>query len=271
MEPKNIHHRLKEVREKVGMSQTLLAIQLGVTPSYVSAMERGSKNITRKVIEKLIELFEVSADWLISGTGSMSFSENVLPISEGLSYQSAKSSVSDTKKVSNKSFNFRSTLASDKAEADKIRNTVQASAVGGEGARHWARRRIHEARIYKLHPSAESATLTDYVLVSGLGQDIDKLLVELVNIVQGKVDKVLDEAIDRKLTLPQAAEKIKKVTAPLNSLQPYIEALETAIFQLARAAADQYPHLQSISKSSPLYFNMAEWGEDNEKGPETAK
>ena len=63
----NIHDRLRLLRQREKLSQKALADKMGITPAYLSAMELGKKNITRKAIEKLIELFEVSADWLISG------------------------------------------------------------------------------------------------------------------------------------------------------------------------------------------------------------
>ena len=111
MEPEKANTRLKKLRNSLGISQTDLANRLGVTPYYVSAVERGDKDITRKVIEKLIELFEVSADWLLAGTGTMSSKTDVLPISESLSYQSEKNSEKAPKKGQNNSLKSSNTLA----------------------------------------------------------------------------------------------------------------------------------------------------------------
>jgi transcriptional regulator with XRE-family HTH domain len=45
--------RLREVREKKGLSQEQLAAQAGLHRTYVSSVERGQRNISLVNIEKL--------------------------------------------------------------------------------------------------------------------------------------------------------------------------------------------------------------------------
>lgn len=107
MESEKIFDRLKQLRIAKGLSQTALAKQLGITPSYVSAMERGEKNITRQVIEKLIELFEVSADWFISGLDTNGIGQNLHLIPTKSYTQSVKNGDLGAEKGQNKTFKIR--------------------------------------------------------------------------------------------------------------------------------------------------------------------
>ena len=273
MEPETIHARLKKMRNNLGISQTELANKLGITPSYVSAMERGSKSITRKVVEKLIELYQVSADWLISGSETIGTSESDLPILKGLTYQPDKISEKGRKNSQNNSYKIASPSDLAAAEADKIRNTVQAAAIGGDGARRWADRRFMEARIYKRFPAASSDTLNDYFLTSQLGQYIDQMLVELHNTLHYRIDLVLDQAIANELTMQQAAEKIQEITRPLNRLQAKLEAMEEVMFDMVKSTLKQYPEMLENVKRTSLYHGLLEWGgwqEEDENSPKTA-
>lgn len=66
---KNIsyHDRLLKIREENRLTQSEFARKLGVKQSYYSELERGKRDLTTKVIEAIINNFEVSADWLITG------------------------------------------------------------------------------------------------------------------------------------------------------------------------------------------------------------
>lgn len=144
-------------------------------------------------------------------------------------------------------------------KADSIRSTVEAAAVGGEAARRWADRRVTEAKLYKRHPEAESATLNDYFLTGQLGRYSDQILVGLHKTVQGQIDKVLDQVIDGELTMPQAAAKISELTAPLSKIQPQLEGLESAIFNMVVAIVEQFPRMITAVRNTPLHYELQEW------------
>jgi len=65
MEP--INKRLKQIREELGISQTDFANRIGMKQPYLSALEAGKNEVTAKIISLLVEHFQVSADWLITG------------------------------------------------------------------------------------------------------------------------------------------------------------------------------------------------------------
>ncbi|MBR7117530.1 MAG: helix-turn-helix transcriptional regulator [Clostridia bacterium] len=57
--------RIREIRKKRGMTQEQLAEKIDVTLEYVSQIERGLKMPSMQVFVKLVEVLDVSADYLL--------------------------------------------------------------------------------------------------------------------------------------------------------------------------------------------------------------
>lgn len=67
--------RLKRLREHFHISQIELAKTLKASQGVVSDIERGEKDISRNLLQKLIIRYpDVNLNWLLSGKGSMIFS-----------------------------------------------------------------------------------------------------------------------------------------------------------------------------------------------------
>jgi transcriptional regulator with XRE-family HTH domain len=62
---KKTGNRVKECREKAGLSQRSLAERLEVAPSTVSLIEQGKVNFTVSVLVRLATEFRASPDWLL--------------------------------------------------------------------------------------------------------------------------------------------------------------------------------------------------------------
>ena len=67
-----ICERIKELREKAGYSQALLAKKLDVTRSSVNAWEMGLSMPTTQYVVALSKLFHVSADYLLGTENKLS-------------------------------------------------------------------------------------------------------------------------------------------------------------------------------------------------------
>lgn len=77
-------HRLSEYTTKTGISFNKLAIELGLSNSYFNKMVKNGGSIGSDIIENILRIYsDISADWLLTGRGSMLRSE------------SSKSSVAD--------------------------------------------------------------------------------------------------------------------------------------------------------------------------------
>ena len=59
---------IRKYREQLEISRELLAERIGLSPSYVADVERGTVGISIKTLKSLCNLFGVSADALIFGT-----------------------------------------------------------------------------------------------------------------------------------------------------------------------------------------------------------
>lgn len=57
--------RIKETRKKKGLTQEQLAEKVDITLEYISQIERGLKMPNMQVFIKLVEVLDVSADYLL--------------------------------------------------------------------------------------------------------------------------------------------------------------------------------------------------------------
>ena len=62
---KEVASRLKEVRKDLGMSQKEVAEAIGVTSSAYANYEQGTREPALKVLVKICEVLDTSADYLL--------------------------------------------------------------------------------------------------------------------------------------------------------------------------------------------------------------
>ena len=65
------NERVKELRNKLGLSQSEFAERLGLKQGSYSDIERGRNNISQTVILLLEKQFNVNREWLNNGTGDI--------------------------------------------------------------------------------------------------------------------------------------------------------------------------------------------------------
>lgn len=64
--------RLKKIRKYLGMTQIQMAIALQTSQSYLSAIERGEKDLSRNLLVNLAkEMPGLNINWLLTGEGEM--------------------------------------------------------------------------------------------------------------------------------------------------------------------------------------------------------
>lgn len=61
--------RIVYLRKKRGMSQLDLSIDTGLAPSYLSELERGKRNPSVKILERVAIALEISLSELFEGVG----------------------------------------------------------------------------------------------------------------------------------------------------------------------------------------------------------
>ena len=57
-----IGRRIKEIRKQKKIPQEKLAEMIGITPNYMSALERGSYNIKLELLVQIIDCLDITAD-----------------------------------------------------------------------------------------------------------------------------------------------------------------------------------------------------------------
>ena len=62
-----IGHRIRNERIALGMTQSEFAKLLGISPSYLGALERGTRPVSRSIMNRLNEKTHISYDYLLEG------------------------------------------------------------------------------------------------------------------------------------------------------------------------------------------------------------
>ena len=66
-----IHERIREVRNALGLSQAKFAERMAISSSYLAEIELNNKVATERIIRLLSAEFNVDDHWLRTGDGSM--------------------------------------------------------------------------------------------------------------------------------------------------------------------------------------------------------
>lgn len=81
---KTMGDRLAGIRAEQGLSQTVMAQRLGIAQSTLSQLEKGNAPFKSRLLARLGDEFDVSADWMLSGEGARSRNQrakkNSLPL-----------------------------------------------------------------------------------------------------------------------------------------------------------------------------------------------
>ncbi|TGM10270.1 XRE family transcriptional regulator [Leptospira selangorensis] len=75
VDPKGIGERLLQFRKSISFSQKQMAEQAEIDRSYIAHVENGSTPSSEFII-KLINAFNISIDWLLTGNGKMLLPED---------------------------------------------------------------------------------------------------------------------------------------------------------------------------------------------------
>lgn len=60
--------RIRQLRQSAGMTQAELAKRMGISSSSVGMYEQNRRKPSGEIIWKLCKLFDISSDWLLSGS-----------------------------------------------------------------------------------------------------------------------------------------------------------------------------------------------------------
>ncbi len=66
-----INKNLKIVREKLGLSQAVVAQKIGIQQAQYSTYERGDRKPSAEIFYKLVKTFNINVNYLLTGEGSM--------------------------------------------------------------------------------------------------------------------------------------------------------------------------------------------------------
>ncbi len=67
--PKTIGGRIRWERQKLGLTQKQLSKKLGISPSYLGALERGSRPVSASISSRIHHFLNISYDYLLEGQG----------------------------------------------------------------------------------------------------------------------------------------------------------------------------------------------------------
>jgi transcriptional regulator with XRE-family HTH domain len=68
---KTVYERIKELREKLGISQVDFSERIFVSKSLIGEIEIGKRNVNDRIIFIIAKQFNVNEDWIRTGNGEM--------------------------------------------------------------------------------------------------------------------------------------------------------------------------------------------------------
>lgn len=74
----DIQDRFKEIRNSVGVTQDNFAEKLGVSRSTIAQIERKNNLPTIELIVRIVNIYNISGDWILTGRGEMHIKTNSL-------------------------------------------------------------------------------------------------------------------------------------------------------------------------------------------------
>ncbi|MCT6922773.1 helix-turn-helix domain-containing protein [Metasolibacillus sp.] len=66
-----MNERFKQLRLQVGLNQTDMANKLNLSQAHISALEKGTKIFTNRLVDDICRKFNASEEWLRTGNGEM--------------------------------------------------------------------------------------------------------------------------------------------------------------------------------------------------------
>lgn len=79
-----ISNRVKEIRTNLGLNQSDFAEKIGIKQAGLSAIEKGIRNVTDRVISDICREFNVNEEWLRDGKGEMFIEPDTFSLDEYL-------------------------------------------------------------------------------------------------------------------------------------------------------------------------------------------
>lgn len=67
----SINQRVKEVRQKLGLSQAKFAQAISISNGYIAGIELGNRNVNDRIVKLICVTFNVRDEWLKTGNGNM--------------------------------------------------------------------------------------------------------------------------------------------------------------------------------------------------------
>ena len=77
MTPDDVALRFRDSLKEIGMTQAEFAARIGKSQSYVSAIVRGRKRLSGRVMDGLVQC-GISVDYILTGVGAVQLSEDAL-------------------------------------------------------------------------------------------------------------------------------------------------------------------------------------------------
>lgn len=66
---KNIGHRMRLIRARIGVTQTTMANEIGISLSHYSKLEIGIGGMSRSLVYTICNTFGIDREWFVNGVG----------------------------------------------------------------------------------------------------------------------------------------------------------------------------------------------------------
>ena len=67
----SVNHRVKHIRQALGLSQVKFAIGISVSNGYIAGIELGNRKVNDRLVKLICSAYNVNEHWLKTGDGEM--------------------------------------------------------------------------------------------------------------------------------------------------------------------------------------------------------
>lgn len=263
-----LNERFKVVRETLNLKQNEFAKALGLTPSYISSIEKGRKEVTIKMVKLLIELFQVNPTWLLSGE-----SENIFTIGKQKSPSKILFDVHLNEndkigKLKSQRENEKQKLAEEvvasenQLEKKKVDNEVEELYEWGAsfGNPRMITRREgdlmvlaseYDRKVNDINKELATAQGT-FLIFSSVTEKLDKLAAGLRDKLYYRADEIFSKFVDKKAKKSAVFKEMDAFVEELAPLEKCIFEIEKAVESLCGEVWQQFPELRPLIENTVL-------------------
>lgn len=230
-----IENKLKLIRLYLNMNQSTFAKALGVKQSYLSALESGKREPTAKLLYLLVKKFNISADWFITGKGSIITNDDSAKDNDVRQEENTAMYGSDVR------FPTGNIRLEDRTESKEEKSSADNQLINNTNDQILNKIKKLEYLYSKFHNSGGGDNKIILFATSQESIEISDFLVELDKNINKRINEVFLKIIDKKVSRSEGFKVVDSILKELEKLTPFLLKFSSSLTDLAIEIKKNFP------------------------------